>query len=85
MGAYKQKATQALRDNRGAMDRPHGEGLAWGWIGHALKEALPQDMDDLDQFAFRFVAEALTRLFGPEGEGWSAERRADGKMVVKAR
>ena len=53
----------------------HGEeirskGMPWGRLNAILKEFLPEDLDDPDQFAYNLVPKVLNDFFGPQNEGW---------------
>lgn len=46
------------------------DGLAWGTIKACLKDRLPEDLDNRDDFAYRLVPKVLNDLFGPQDQSW---------------
>ena len=60
------------------------DGMPWGGVIAALKNHLPESLDDRDQFAYNLVATALNNIFGPQGQAWESYRHPQsGKMWVR--
>lgn len=53
------------------------EGAAWGSIKAFFGNHLPPELDDRDQLAYQFVPKAMTRLLGPQNQGWEAYKNPD--------
>lgn len=50
------------------------EGVPWGELNTYFEALLPAEWDDLRERAYRFVAQAMTELYGPQESGWEAYR-----------
>ena len=50
------------------------EGVPWGELNTYFEGLLPAEWDDLRERAYRFVAKAMTELYGPQESGWEAYR-----------
>jgi len=81
------KAIQSLRNNQYFNQRINTEGVAWGWVGHFLKEQFPATLEEQERKdrAFGIVAKALTEILGAQNEGWhSFVSPGSNKKYVKA-
>ncbi|MEI6509858.1 MAG: DUF87 domain-containing protein [bacterium] len=59
-------------------------GLPWMGVQEVLKDALPEQMDDRDQFAYNLVPKALNAMFGSQGQGWESYKHpSTGKTWVR--
>ena len=77
-------AINALRDDP-LCDRIRADGRPWGGIKAFFLKQLPKDLDDRDDFAYQLVSQALTEIFGPQGQGWESFKNKDtGKLWVRA-
>jgi len=82
---YKKRAIEALRNNSDFRESMASRGIPWGTVKGILKDALPDTVSDRDDFAYRFVAEAVSEVLGgTQGEAWDIERRAarNGRQVT---
>lgn len=75
------QAIEHLRSNEEAQQKLKSDGRPWRGVQEILKEALPKEMDDLDQFAYRLVPKALDAIFGKQGQGWSSFRHPNTKAT----
>jgi len=85
MTLYKQRAIQTLRDDNRFRQSIEARGIPYGAVKGILKDALPDTLSDLDEFAYRLVPEAVSEVLeGPQGQAWDTERRPTkgGKQVT---
>ncbi len=64
------RATEAFKKSDEFGRIQQGEGLPWGALKALLKDILPKDLDDRDDFAYRLVPKVLNDLFGLQNESW---------------
>jgi hypothetical protein len=54
-----------------------GNAIPWMGVKESLKRGLPEgSVPEPDQWAHELVPVALDQVYGAQGEGWDAERRA---------
>jgi DNA helicase HerA-like ATPase len=80
-------AVNVIQSNQETMAKLRdGTGLAWGSLKAQIKNALPETVEDRDNFAYYAVAKAMNELFGPQDEGWETYRfERNGKFVTYVR
>jgi hypothetical protein len=72
---FQDRAIEELRQNSDFQRELHGTGIPWGKVKGILKDALPETMADRDSVAYQLVADAMTKILGPQGKAWATERR----------
>lgn len=71
---YEERAIDALKSDAALMAKlRRPEGVAWGELKAFFLKHLPEQLDDVDQFAYRLVAKGLDAIFGYQQ--WENERR----------
>ena len=85
MARIENETIEALRADEQTMQKLRSEdGMPWGGVIAALKNHLPESLDDRDQFAYNLVATALNNIFGPQGQAWESYRHPQSsKMWVR--
>ncbi len=85
MARIENETIEALRVDEQTMQKLRSEdGMPWGGVIAALKNHLPESLDDRDQFAYNLVATALNNIFGPQSQAWESYRHPQsGKMWVR--
>ena len=85
IGAFEQKAIEALRGNELLM-RVRAAGAAWGSLKALFVENLPASLEDRESIAYNLVPKALDEILGPQNEAWYAFRNPDrnNTMYVRA-
>ena len=76
---YSKRAIEGLSQDTETLERLRNNGLAWRGVQEALKNHLPDILDDRDQFAYTLVVRAMDSIFGERGVQWDTERRPRAK------
>jgi hypothetical protein len=85
LAVYEQRAINALRADRQAMEYMRGDGCFWGRLIGVLEKALPAFQTDRNVRANKLVPRALAEIFGgPENVAWHEVIDGNGKRRVKA-
>lgn len=71
----KQRAIEQLRKDPSFISHLNRNGIAWGIVIQKLKDALPNSMQDRDDFAHAIVVEAMETIVGEKDVDWSTTRR----------
>jgi hypothetical protein len=84
--AYRSAAIERLRLDRSFWHRVQ-DGMKWGTMQSMIANYASEAIEEEEQFnwAYSVVKEALDTLLGPEGIGYTIEKRADGKSWIKAK
>ncbi|NUQ51386.1 MAG: DUF87 domain-containing protein [Phycisphaerales bacterium] len=83
--AMKERAIEVLRTHTGFMQKMNADGAKWGHATKILEGALPESMDDRNQFAYRFVSEAMDAIFGPRDVKWRTDKRDGSTYLIQIR
>jgi len=85
MADIEQRAIDALRANPETLSKLKSkDGFPWRGVQEVLKNALPEQLDDRNQFAYNLVPKALDKIFGPQGQGWESYKHpSTGKTWVR--
>ena len=75
-------AIEALQKNKLLISKIEGEGAAWGSVKAFFLEVLPKNIDDRDAMAYRLVAKAMDKIYGPQKTAWHTFKQ-DRKTYVK--
>jgi uncharacterized protein len=79
-------ATKAIRDDPQTMEKLRSEkGLPWGALNAIVEKALPNNIENPKDFAYRAVGNALTEIFGNQQDGWETYKTEKGTTWVKAK
>jgi uncharacterized protein len=84
---YKQRAIDALRGDVETLQKMRGgEGVPFGLIVGVLEKCFPKEFQDRNSIAYSTVPQALTEIFGLQGDGWHSYRNAqkNNKVYVRA-
>ena len=84
---YKQRAIDALRGDVETLQKMRsGEGVPFGLIVGILEKCFPKEFQDRNSIAYSTVPQALTEVFGRQGDGWHSYRNAqkNNKVYVRA-
>jgi len=84
---YKQRAIDALRGDVETLQKMRsGEGVPFGLIVGMLEKCFPKEFQDRNSIAYSTVPQALTEVFGRQGDGWHSYRNAqkNNKVYVRA-
>lgn len=84
---YKQRAIDALRSDVETLQKMRsGEGVPFGLIVGMLEKYFPPEFQDRNSIAYSTVPQALTEVFGRQGDGWHSYRNAqkNNKVYVRA-
>lgn len=68
-------AINAFRADHIFLKRLQQNGMPWRRVQERLKEELPIQLGARDRAAYALVPKALSAVFGPQGTGWSTEKR----------
>lgn len=71
----KQQAIAHLRNDQGFNNSLSENGIPWGIVIQKLKEALPETIQDRDDFAHSIVVEAMEAIVGAQNIAWHTIRR----------
>src|SRR5690606_20500457 len=72
-----QRSIDKVKANEALMARIRSNmGAAWGTIKAALRDALPDHVDDKDGMAYHLVPKFMDQSFGPHGEAWESYKNA---------
>lgn len=72
----KQQAIEILRKDVGFHESLGRNGIPWGIVIQKLKDAMPETIQDRDDFAHSIVVEALDAIVGAKDVAWHTTRRA---------
>ena len=72
----KQQAIETLRGDKGFHENLERNGIPWGIVIQKLKDAMPETIQDRDDFAHNIVAEAMESIVGEKDIAWHTVRRA---------
>lgn len=84
---YKQRAIDTLRSDVETLQKMRsGEGVPFGLIVGMLEKCFPQEFQDRNSIAYSMVPQALSEVFGHQGDGWHSYRNAqkNNKVYVRA-
>jgi uncharacterized protein len=80
-----QRAIETLAADDAFLKGLDANGVPYGLIVGLLKGALPENLSDRDNMAFRMVPTALNQILGAQGQGWETQMRdtKDGSRRVR--
>jgi hypothetical protein len=81
---HKRRGIAAFESNFAAKEKLRGAGLSWGQAKYILLAGLPDTLDNRDEFAYQLVREAMTRIYGSEGQGWETVK-VNGRTLIRAK
>lgn len=84
VGAFEDRAIEALRSDSDLMARVRGAGAAWGSLKAFLLDRLPETLEDRDTIAYHLVAKALNEILGPQESAWYTYRNERKTTYVRA-
>ena len=71
MAVYRARAILAVRGHEKAMEYLNSpQGLAWGFLRAIIRDALPSEVDNVDQLAYNLVRPILDELLGEQDVYW---------------
>lgn len=78
----RERAVEALRNSREFINSMSRNGIPYGKVGGIIRDALPDELDDREAVAFRWVPDILDAVLGGRNK-WNTERRETkaGKLV----
>lgn len=83
---YKRRAIDTLKKDTETLQKIRGsEGLPYGLIVRHLEGSFPSEFQDRNKIAYNSVPEALTEIFGHQGDGWHSYRNAQKHNQVYVR
>jgi hypothetical protein len=69
--SYEEKMIDALKGDADTMVKLKSkDGVPWGALNAFFKNLLPETFDDKEAFVYRFVPQAMNRIFGKQDEEW---------------
>ncbi len=84
MAQIEARAIQGLREDKKLMGKLQSrDGAAWGTVMAALKDRLPEHLDDRNQLAYYLVAKAMSTLFGEQNKGWETFKNSQNKTYIR--
>lgn len=83
--SYEEKMIDALKRDADIMVKLKSkDGLPWGALNVFFKGLLPETFDDKEGFAYRFVPQAMNKIFGKQDEDWHTYKHpVKGKTYIK--
>ena len=86
MANIERKAIEALRSHSETQSKMKAGGTPWMAVQTVLIDALPEQMDDRNQFAYNLVPKALNEIFGTQEQGWESFKHPNsGKTWVRCK
>jgi len=86
LAVFKEKAVEALRNNREFIEQIRDKGKPWGVILGYLAEQLPKTIEEAERrkIANQLVRDALDQIFGQRNEMWHTYQEAswNGKLIT---
>lgn len=83
---YKRRAIDALKTDTATLQKMRSsEGVSFGHIVGLLEKHFPDEFQDLNKIAYTTVPQALTEIFGRQGDGWHSYRNAQKNNQVYVR
>jgi hypothetical protein len=77
IGAFEQRAIEALRQDGELIERIRTSGTAWGTLKAFLLGKLPETLEDRDNIAYHMVPKALNQVIGEQNVAWHAYRNEE--------
>jgi hypothetical protein len=68
-------AIEAVQLDRRFIEMLRRRGIPWRGVQERIREALPYDLSNRDQVAFRLVPAAMNMVFGQQRIAWKTEKR----------
>lgn len=81
--AIKNAAIESLAQNEKFRREFESAGVPYGRVKATLLQSIPENTFDRDQLAFRMVPEALTWIYGEQGDAWESCKSRDNKTWVR--
>ena len=78
------RAIEAVRDSTEYSKLQDSEGVPWGALNAVVRECLPDDLDGLNDLAYRLVPKVLESLLGPQDQSWESYK-PDGRTTTWVR
>lgn len=75
LATYEAAAIEAFRSDADIHEKLRGRGIPWMGVQEALREQLPDFMENQGTVAYQLVPKAMDSVFGPQGEAWRTEKR----------
>lgn len=72
---YELEAIKAFASDQQLLGKLQRYGIPWRGIQERLKGALPDDLPDRDNVAYKLVPKALEAVLGQQGTAWISEKR----------
>jgi hypothetical protein len=83
---YKRRAIDALKTDTATLQKMRSsEGVSFGHIVGLLEKHFPDEFQDRNKIAYTTVPQALTEIFGRQGDGWHSYRNAQKNNQVYVR
>jgi hypothetical protein len=84
--AYRTHAINQMRNDSKVMEKLKSpKGFHWRGIMETIKTYLPPSIDDLDQFAYDLVPQALNEILGPRDIKWETYRNAQNTLYARVK
>ncbi|HHW17871.1 MAG TPA: ATP-binding protein [Firmicutes bacterium] len=83
INVYKRRAFDKVIEDNELVSRLRAFGVAWGTLKAKIKEALPANLDGVDQLAYDFVREFLNTVIGPNE--WETFKNEKGITYVRVK
>ena len=74
LALIRKNAVEKIIGNSKLMNEIRGEGKAWGGIKAAIREVIPNGIQDADDISYSMVKPILDEIFGPQDESWESFR-----------
>ena len=72
---FRSLAIQAVQENTQFQSYLQSYGAAWGFVKKVIRDALPADVDGVDQLAYDLVVPVLGDVLGEESVHWETYQR----------
>jgi len=73
--AEEKSAIEAFSNDKHFIKKLKKYGVPWRGIQEALKGALPEDLSDRSNIAYKLVPKAMNTIFGKQNTAWETEKR----------
>jgi hypothetical protein len=75
IGTDVEVAIQALASDQKLINNLQNKGVPWRGVQECLKEALPEQLEDRNEVAYKLVPKAMDIVFGEQNSAWKTEKR----------
>ena len=74
--ADEEAAIEAFNSDKQFINKLQKYGVPWRGVQESLKEALPDNIENRDNIAYKLVPKAMDTVFGNQNTAWKTEKRS---------